>query len=421
MKRICFFIVLAFLPIFISCSQEEKVKASKDGAAVTPLISEREFLQAATDAIVTLMQSDLQYVSIIADAIEREDLAYLEDRVLFRDLFETSMPGKNGELFEASFRSACAAVAATAKGGTALDEDVLINFLKTNNISIYFPYPFELYEANKRIPAVVPNYDRSLETIVGSQLNTDGTVSKVAVNEEYAETNPVWIVNREEDYIFDATRGSAIQRQGIDGPGEEVSVGGGSIYHYEAMIVSIFVTNYFGNIFEGDLALKLCSVEKNPEFNTSTNQFEGYFDYIFPVFLPRKYVKYAKNGWNKGWKRIDYVFETDWSASEAQKFFAAYEEDKVKVKSVSLNTSVSGEYNGTTVSGDGKIDLEFRSENPLLGLAKWDRPWYFDVVENSTVTWLYDGKTTLDVAPDGHRLIKPGGDLILSVALRRYN
>ena len=395
------------------------MKASKDGAAVTPLISEREFLQAATDAIVTLMQSDLQYVSIIADAIEREDLAYLEDRVLFRDLFETSMPGKNGELFEASFRSACAAVAATAKGGTALDEDVLINFLKTNNISIYFPYPFELYEANKRIPAVVPNYDRSLETIVGSQLNTDGTVSKVAVNEEYAETNPVWMVNREEDYIFDATRGSAIQRQGIDGPGdrEEIDV---SLYHYEARIGSVFVTDYCGSLFEGDLELRFCTSSGNPQYNPETQMFEDHFDNIFPFTLPRKYVKYAKKGWNKGWMQIEFIFEGDWEVSEKQIFFAAYEEDNVEIESTTLSTTMTGSWRGITIEGDGEITLSFKSKDPLLALAKWDRAWFFDVVENSTATWMYDGETPLYVAPDGLRIIKPGGDLRLSIGLRKY-
>lgn len=300
-----------------------------------------------------------------------------------------------------------------------------MNYLKSNDISIYCPYPYDLYEENTNTITVVSNTDITATSASGIQISFTGKRMQVTVDEAYTEIYPVWFVQKENTYIFEEQN----VRKNVWGlrqaeimsisPKESVaSVTSGR--HYEARISRVFCTRFCG-LFEGDLELHFCSMSSSPTYNPSTNTFSGSFDNLHTIKMPRKYVRYARKGKDNGWYPINFIFDTDWETSRDQDFIAAYEYDNVQSKTASFEGSITGEYKGVKVSAVGKVGITYKSRDVLFGIKKWSRTWFFDIVQNSVDTWKDKNGKWRSTAPDGNRITWLGGEMALSVSLREYN
>ena len=60
------------------------------------------------------------------------------------------------------------------------------------------------------------------------------------------------------------------------------------------------------------------------------------------------------------------------------------------------------------------------SRDDLMALRQLDRDWIFDIIENSTVTYVDDDGRVRDTAVDGCKIYRPSSYLMLSVTKREY-
>ncbi len=80
----------------------------------------------------------------------------------------------------------------------------------------------------------------------------------------------------------------------------------------------------------------------------------------------------------------------------------------------------------STVSYDGvmlqnTLDVvRCLSRDDLMALKQLDRDWIFDIIENSTVTYVDDDGRVRDTAVDGCKIYRPSSYLMLSVTKREY-
>ncbi|MGM9794671.1 MAG: hypothetical protein ACI3ZZ_00390 [Candidatus Aphodosoma sp.] len=358
-----------------------------------------------------------------------EEKDYLEDRVLFSDLFSEDANQNiqqksmvDVESFSHSFKhyaSLCSNSLLksnlSANEANGVNADVLMQYLVDNNISVYCPFPLDYYAVDNRIPAIAAVIDETLEEFPGIQFFADGTFQEVMVSQAYADEHPVWLIKKEHDYIFNQMlQDSVISMQKAGGVVLPRTT------HYEVEFRSIFVTEYMGPLAQGDLEIHLCRSLANPQYDTEEECFKGTFDDQYIVVLPRKYVYNAKRGYDKGWYQINYIFENDWKTTEYQHYFAAYEYDpKYEVES---SCTLKGSYktNKAEVGAEIKVGLKYRSRDDLMALRQLDRDWIFDIIENSTVTYVDDDGRVRDTAVDGCKIYRPSSYLMLSVTKREY-
>lgn len=426
--------------------------------AATATMNASAELQKATDVIASMVAENAEYLSFIDAAINDKNLEYMEDRVLFKDLFTNNVESANAAVATRSmsnvssfaddfarFANGNAMYAKAMTDGEQMSADKLMDYLVENNISIYCPFPLDMYDEDNRIPAITTVVNPGEEAMPGIQYYADGTSEEVMVDQAYADEHPVWIIRHEDDYIFDASnsRNKTLAANGIGGPidpnnpsitkpgdGTILPPGGlGAKTHYEMSIGSIYCTEYMGPLGDGDLSIYLCFCESNPIYDTKDEIFKGSFDRIIPVKMPRKYVMDAKANRARGWFPVGCVFETDWQPDEYEKYFAAYEYDpKVKeVKTRNFNTSftvnaaLAKMLNLTAgMSYGANIVLEYYSKDDLMGLMKWDRVWIQDILKNGGATWTHYEQGVRNTDRDGLYLIKPAQYFWVSVKQRVY-
>lgn len=453
MKKNYSFSLILFVILFhlSSCETqlEHETLVKKQEDKVLVLTSDQQYINDATQALVKLIHENMGYVAYINHVINDKALPYMEDRVLFADLFKSDynrMPvaGFSDEALcdKGSFKQAFMQKIeenneASASGieASVVASTTLMDFIQNANISVYCPFPLEDYEEGNRIPAIVANINPDLDSQPGVQFYADGSYDTVMVSQEYADLHPVWIIKAEDSYIFDEYNSRNREKFFNEIP-ENISPIEPTlrIPHYETRINSIYCTEYLGNIFEGDLKIYLCTASTNPQYNEEKECFTGSFDYIFPVTLPRKYVANAKKGYDKGWYTVYFVFDTDWKINKYQNYFAAYEYDpKMEVMTtfgttykynLGVNPGIGGQKSiitgGITKEQKAEITLKYSSKNDLMGLARWDRDWFFNVISNSGVTWTDDEGNVLNTAIDGLHIIKTSSFFYMSIANRTY-
>ena len=201
------------------------------------------------------------------------------------------------------------------------NSDSLIQYLTDNNFSLYCPYPLEDYSEDNRIPAITFHPLNNDSVNVGYLFDKNGTISTVQVSQEYADNHPVWIIMPKEETIINQGSNYKVAK----------AVNVAPTNGFEVDIKKIYCTEYYGWIFHGDLDIVFMR-SKGAGLNLSTWRFEGTFDVLKPLKLPRKYVGYAKDGKESGWYTVNYIWDYEWDNLGTEQVLSIFEHDKVSSK-----------------------------------------------------------------------------------------
>ena len=442
MKNLSFFKSVAlsmFMFAALTACQKEEQSNQVDSTPQNPVATtyEAKVMQQTTNVIVSMLNENPELFNDINEAIKSDAVEYMEDRILFADLFRNPQFAKSVDgqakhtTFSSEFKKHASAniqyIASTNETrSTALDADALMQYLVDNNISVYCPFPLEDYAEDNRIPAIAANIGAEYEEIPGVQFYADGSYDSVMVSQAYADLHPVWLINPEDDYIFEkiCSRNMPIQKRivNLDSLGIEIVPPGitpGTPAHYEVKFNSIFVTNYYGPITEGELNIYFCTAQSTPIYDSTDEIFKSTFDRMALIPLPRKYVKYAKNGESRGWVAIHYVLEQDWQPTELQCYFAAYEYDKKMDKKLETTLDYSYVKDSHTINAKIALTLEYSEKDDLIFTDRFLRSWMFNKISNSDVTYVDDSGTTKITAPDGYRMIAIGSSPAILVSVKK--
>lgn len=442
MKNLSFFKSVAlsmFMFVALTACQKEEQSNQVDSTPQNPVATtyEAKVIQQTTNVIVSMLNENPELFNDINEAIKSDAVEYMEDRILFADLFRNPQFAKsvNGQAkhttFSSEFKKHASsnieyATSINETRSTVLDADALMQYLVDNNISVYCPFPLEDYAEDNRIPAIAANIGAEYEEIPGVQFYADGSYDSVIVSQAYADLHPVWLINPEDDYIFEKiySRNMYIQKRivSLDSLGVEIVPPGitpGTPAHYEVKFNSIFVTNYYGPITEGELNIYFCTTQSTPIYDSTDEIFKSTFDRMALIPLPRKYVKYAKNGEDRGWVAIHYVLEQDWQPTKLQCYFSAYEYDKKMDKELETTLDYSYVKDSHTINAKIALTLEYSEKDDLIFTDRFLRSWMFSKISNSDVTYVDDNGTTRQTAPDGYRMIAIGSAPAILVSVKK--
>lgn len=149
---------------------------------------------------------------------------------------------------------------------------------------------------------------------------------------------------------------------------------------YEVKVGKVRCADYCGGLFEGELELRIS--RGYPEYNVTTGTVTGKFTTVIPIKYPRSYAKSAKNDWTVhsegGWYTVSICWDTNWKTEKAQQCCLVYEYDTVKESTV--NTSVG--YKTESVSPTVTATLKASYSGDFLGIAEWDRSWFYSTNTN---------------------------------------
>ena len=434
MKKLSFFnhaicLSMFLLVAFTACQKEEQTN-QVDFQLQTPIATthEAKVMQQTTNVIVSMLNENPTLFNDINEAIKSDAIEYMEDRILFADLFKnpqfvkSNVSQLNPVSFASEFRKHASIniqYAPAETRATTLDADALMQYLIDNNISVYCPFPLEDYEDDNRIPAIAANIGEEYEELPGVQFHADGTYDSVMVSQAYADLHPVWLINREEDYIFeDFNKRSKVysERQNLPVIVPPIYQDPSKIPHYEVRFNSIFVTDYFGTLAGADLKIYLCKSTTEPYVGTDGNYINS-FNFQQLYVIPRKNVRYAQDGLASGWLYIGYIFDDDWKTSEDIHYFAAYEKDSDYRKTTTAELG----YNKNGINVGVTMTLEYYKYSDLICITDMSRAGMNNLVSSTNTTYyVNDQNVACFVAPDGYRLYSPSNTLFLSIAKTTY-
>ena len=434
MKKLSFFsksIALGmFLFVALTACQKEEQSNQVDFATETPVAKtyEAKVIQQTTNVIVSMLNENPALFNDINEAIKSDAVEYMEDRILFADLFKNPQLVKSVDgqtqlsTFSTNFRKHASSTIqyAPAYGqeqSPTLDADALMQYLEDNNISIYCPFPLEDYAEDNRIPAIAANIGEEYVELPGIQFYADGSFDSVMVSQAYADLHPVWLINQEEEYIFEDlyTRlksANTHQNAPIILP-YPLPIGDP---HYEVRFNSIFITDYFGTLAGADLKIYLCKSTAEPALNAN-GSYVNSFNFQQLYVIPRKNVRYAQEGLDDGWVYIGYIFDDDWKTTEDTHYFAAYEKDSDAKKTITADLG----YNLNGVNVGVTMTLEYYKYSDLICITEMSRAGMNNLVSPSNTTYyVNDQDDVCYVAPDGYRLYSPSNTMFLSIAKTTY-
>jgi hypothetical protein len=223
----------------------------------------------------------------------------------------------------------------------------LKEFLVSNKVAVYCPYPAEDYPAGSGALAVTSDPVDNEQENLGYAVADDGTYSNVTVDEEYTETEPVWIVIIEEDEI-----GSTIPVEIPSGPVHQLRVGW------------VKCTQQYDGLFGGGSEFKFCLLGGDISLTGATS-FVG----LQTCILPRRDIRL------KHWVNFQYELDDDWyvssdgSLDEGGRQFGLIEFDKNKKEySISFEPKVKI---GTVEVSAGKISLTLQSNEGWIKLDNY--------------------------------------------------
>ena len=204
-----FFWALALcLPCAMSCEKEE----SAAGSEVTidlPRVAE----------ILAALPIGSEQVGEVHDAVSASSLNGYDEEYTMEDLFASPGSGVGDRESKAAARAYSAPMrdlisdylsssetkasglhaGTKASGGIASPEKYL-SALAASDVQIYWPFS-EKWDGTAS-PTITYDPGEGYDSNVGYRLTSSGTVEEVTVDLDYAETNPVWVVNRNDDAAY---------------------------------------------------------------------------------------------------------------------------------------------------------------------------------------------------------------------------
>lgn len=419
MRKYVFIITLiSTILVFTSCENEDGViKTPVNEQLAIEQLKIRVALESTTNTLLDMLAKDQKYYNEINKLIIAGSPEYLEDRVMFKDLFSnvsksTALRVKaNTNQFTSDFKSAFTNNKPKKVGGVNgvnsslfSNPDSLIQFLVDNNFSLYCPYPLEDYAENNRIPTITfhPLDNDSINT--GYLLHITGSLSTVEVTQEYADKNPVWIIMPNEK--MKTTKMNSKSNTKTTG--------------YEVMVKKIYCKEYFGGIFDGDLNMHILRLNaNNVVYDASTNTYGGGILTDLSFDFPRKYVRYAKEGWLCGWYDVSLMWDSNWETSKNSNIMLIYEWDKKGTQENTVNLNTYDE-NGKAVANLGTLKNTTKSQDATIGLSEWSRVWFFDIINNGNPNWYFTNSGNTYYKWEGDNIIKMSNAFLMTMRVREY-
>lgn len=428
MKKL-FYVAMPLMVFFSMVSCEKK--NVNEPMAYEPVRAVNAELRHAAEVVAEMVGENAEYFSYIDGAVKDENLEYMEDRVLFRDLLSSDVETKSVSVlpFAKDFaRLAGSGDAMTKSGGEQMDAEKLMAYLRDNNISIYCPFPLEDYAEDNRIPAICTIVSDNLDSLPGVQYHADGTFENVIVSQAYADEHPVWIIRHEDDYIFDSLnlRGNVngeILEDDVRVPRANVGevVYKPQVEHYETIVTSLYCSEFHGGVGEGELKIVLCFNSTEPAYSQEKKCFTTALNNLRATYVPRKNVRWAKQGYDKGWVHVGFSFSKDWTKQEFQKYMAAYEEDPRGSKTKKYIANLGYEGKGVDAGANVEVSVTVYEDDDIITCEPVPRDWFFEkVLKYGSATWYTDDKVTRKTALDGNYMMSAGSGLLLSVKCEKW-
>jgi hypothetical protein len=351
-------ICLAICLLIAGCEKNETNLTELD--AIT-----RKSLNEAESILKENLQSAAMIISeIVQDEVVLNELKTISeesrtfDNITFKDLAEGAKG--IGELFpELRERFLKACEAGESKGQI----NDLAAFLAGNDCYIYCPYPLSYYPKGTNSFTVASHpIDNEYE---GKGFRYDGKKQiEVSVNEAYTDKYPVLLIMPKDQDKVDAT--------GFVKEDNELSKADPI---YEIRVGKVRCADYCGGLFEGDLELRI--IRGFPDYNLSTGAISGGISTAIPIDYPRSYAKAAINGWtvhsNGGWYTSYMLWDSNWKTTKTLQCILVYEYDTVKESTISATVG----YKKDNLSPSTTISVKMSYSGDFLGLAEWDRDWFF--------------------------------------------
>ena len=223
----------------------------------------------------------------------------------------------------------------------------LKEFLVSNNVAVYCPYPAEDYPAGSGALAVTSDPVDNEQENLGYAVLDDGTYDEVTVDEVYTETEPVWIVIIEEDGT---------------GSLNPIITPSGSIHQMRVGWVKC--TQQYDGLFGGASEFKLCILGGDITLTGATS-----FVSLQTCIIPRRDIRKGN------WINFQFELDDDWyvssdgSTDEGSRQFGLIEFDKNK-KEYSLSFEPKVKI-GTVEVSAGKISLTLQSNEGWIKLDNY--------------------------------------------------
>ncbi|MBE9468214.1 MAG: hypothetical protein IMY72_07830 [Bacteroidetes bacterium] len=374
-KKINYVFIIAILGLFAStiilnsCKKDEIQPAQTNNE----LSSEQKTLRdnfEKTAKIVAKISDDPSVIDEIKQSVKYNISDYKDEIIKFDDLLKPEQRNvlKNSKIktFAKKFRSALKNN--NLKSSTT---DDLGNFVLENGVQIYWPYSENYDGISQPVVTFDPLTNAESNTGFKKTTNSDGSVSydTVSVTEEYAMSNPVWIINQNEI----ATSMAQYEGDGNGGGGTGGGTGGNNTIpaSFKLGIDHLVCTKQYDNFWHGGSEFKIILAKA---VNTSTVTLEDYNTFCF---TRRDISKHrVKDGF--------YLVTPDWKPEETSRRFIIYEVDD---DDMDINFSVK--LKSVTVSFDGTI----RSHNDDVWGMTFDRSTFYSKNNDDTGNGLYKGFT----------------------------
>ncbi len=383
--------------ILSSCEKEEvKVQTETQNLLTAEQQKMRSALETTTNILLDMVAKDPSYFDELNNLIIAGSPEYLEDRVMLKDLFNTTPNSStlrikaNTNRFTSDFRSTFNNQPRKVGGVNGVkpeiftNPDSLIQFLTLNNVSLYCPFPIEEYDEDNRIPAITFHPMNNDTVNVGYMLTDSGSFKEVQVCQAYNDLHPVWILIPYELCSYE----NNVQQQRVapSAPNEG----------FELIINSIYCTNYYGanlGIFSVDMDIRILRSSSSFSWNDQTKDFVGTFQLMKTFRMPRKYVTWARQGSMSGWFPVYLTWDYNWTNERLEQALSIYEHDdsqnEMTITSTAKFTKKDVGEIGVTVSGkisnrSDIITLEPIGRNYVYNIAKYGHK---DVNGNIDWTW----------------------------------
>ncbi len=270
-------------------------------------------------------------------------------------------------------------------GGDNFD---LQTYLECSKIQVYWPYSENWDEETDVIPTItfLPISQDTVNIgwkLIQGQLTF--SYEEVAVDDDYAQENPVWVVNYYEgekvddecEYLSPPSGGGSYDPPIVgddcehDFPQDRVQVDIGKVKFFK----------HYDGLFRGGPEFRF--VRGNITLNANGNQITG----VVPVFTPVNLKRSDKNKW----KTPNGLWDTRWEAANTDQFIALFEDDAWTNTQFTFGATVTLLVPPLTIAENANFQHTFQSKDDVIYNQQYDRCWYFVTSPLSTPFENVDG------------------------------
>ena len=338
-------VLMCLVALFASCTKDVIPDVEKTDRVIRRVLTPEEALLKEKLAVAAQVVRDvvLRQPAVVEEVSDLIGLKlYRDDYIYFRDLFGSVNSNKGvvcgAPLFEKTFDEVI-----ESKSGDINFPDIK-EYLVTNNITLYCPYPVEDYPAENQLPSCTSDPLDNDVINTGYQLESDGSYSVVDITEEYSEDYPVWIVMPEEEDIITMP----VPTNPLPGV-------------HQLRVGHVKCTKQYDGLFGGGSEFKFCLLGGTITLTTASS-----FMALQSCNLTRSQIR------RKVWVNFQYELDDDWyvssdgSTDEGGRQFGLIEFDKNKTTfTISFEPKVKIDKIDVST---GKIELKIESAEGWIKL-----------------------------------------------------